>query len=45
MKSIVSKEVFSLFPDYIRGVVIAKNINNAGENQQLIKLLREVEQK
>ena len=45
MKSIVSSAVFSLFPDYIRGVVSAKNINNKGETSKLIEMLRQVEQK
>jgi DNA/RNA-binding domain of Phe-tRNA-synthetase-like protein len=45
MKSIVQKEVFNLFPAYIRGVVMARNINNAGENPELVKLLNEVIQK
>jgi lysyl-tRNA synthetase class 2 len=44
MKDIVSKEVLAKFPTYIRGVVIAKGVNNSGENQQLVKLLRKVEQ-
>lgn len=43
MKDLVSKEVFSKFPQYIRGMVIVKGINNEGENQKLVKLLREVE--
>jgi DNA/RNA-binding domain of Phe-tRNA-synthetase-like protein len=44
LKTIVQKEIFEMFPDYIRGVVIARNINNVGENPNLIKLLREQEQ-
>jgi DNA/RNA-binding domain of Phe-tRNA-synthetase-like protein len=44
MKDIVSSEVFAKFPNYIRGVVIAKGVDNSGENQQLVKLLRKVEQ-
>jgi DNA/RNA-binding domain of Phe-tRNA-synthetase-like protein len=42
MKDIVSKEVFAKFPSYIRGVVIARGVNNHGENQKLIKMLSEV---
>jgi lysyl-tRNA synthetase class 2 len=42
MKDIVAKEVLAKFPDYIRGVVIAKGVNNRGENQKLVKLLSEV---
>jgi DNA/RNA-binding domain of Phe-tRNA-synthetase-like protein len=45
MKSIVSNEVRAMFPDYVRGVVSARNIDNSGENPGLIKLLREQEQK
>ena len=45
MKSIVSSEVLALFPDYIRGVVSARKINNKGENPKLVELLRQVEQK
>jgi lysyl-tRNA synthetase class 2 len=44
MKNIVSREVLAKFPNYIRGVVIAKGVNNRGENQKLIELLRKVEQ-
>jgi DNA/RNA-binding domain of Phe-tRNA-synthetase-like protein len=44
MKDIVSQEVLTKFPAYIRGVVIARRVNNSGENQQLVKLLRKVEQ-
>jgi DNA/RNA-binding domain of Phe-tRNA-synthetase-like protein len=42
MKDIVSGEVLSKFPNYIRGVVIAKGVNNRGENQKLVELLSEV---
>jgi DNA/RNA-binding domain of Phe-tRNA-synthetase-like protein len=45
MKSIVTPEVFKIFPDYIRGVVSARNISNSGEKSELIELLRLVEQK
>jgi len=44
MKDRVSPEVLSKFPDYIRGVVIARGVNNSGENQKLLRLLRKVEQ-
>jgi lysyl-tRNA synthetase class 2 len=44
MKSIVAPEVLAMFPEYIRGVVSARNINNAGENSELIELLRQAEQ-
>jgi DNA/RNA-binding domain of Phe-tRNA-synthetase-like protein len=42
MKDIVSGEVLSKFPNYIRGVVIARGVNNRGENQKLVELLSEV---
>jgi DNA/RNA-binding domain of Phe-tRNA-synthetase-like protein len=42
MKDIVSKEVFAKFPSYIRGVVIARGVDNHGENQKLIEMLSEV---
>jgi DNA/RNA-binding domain of Phe-tRNA-synthetase-like protein len=45
MKSIVSNEVLAVFPDYVRGVVSARNINNKGENPGLIEMLRQEEQK
>jgi len=44
MKDIVSPEVLTKFPEYIRGVIIAKGVNNSDENQRLVKLLRKVEQ-
>ena len=44
MKDIVSPELLSKFPEYIRGVVIARGVNNNGENQRLVELLRKVEQ-
>jgi len=43
MKDIVSLEVLTKFPDYIRGVVIARGVNNSGENQRLVELLRKAE--
>jgi len=42
MKDIVSKEVFAKFPSYIRGVVIARGVDNHGEKPKLIKMLSEV---
>ncbi len=44
MKDIVSQEVLARFPDYVRGVVIAKGVNNRGEHQKLVELLRGAEQ-
>ena len=43
MKDIVSQEVFAKFPNYTRGVVVTRGVNNQGENQKLIDLLRRVE--
>jgi lysyl-tRNA synthetase class 2 len=43
MKDIVATEVLSKFPSYIRGVVVARGVNNQGENQKLMELLRRVE--
>jgi len=43
MKDIVSQEVLTKFPDYIRGVVIARGVNNSEEKQKLVELLRKVE--
>ena len=45
MKSVVSPQVLAMFPEYIRGVVIAKNIDNNGENKRLLELLRQEEQR
>jgi len=42
MKDIVSKEVFAKFPNYIRGVVIARGVDNHGEKSKLIEMLSEV---
>jgi DNA/RNA-binding domain of Phe-tRNA-synthetase-like protein len=45
MKDTVSAEVLAKFPGYIRGVVIARGVNNRGENQRLVELLRKAEAK
>jgi len=44
MKDIVSPEVIAKFPDYVRGVVIARGVDNNGEKKQLVELLRKVVQ-
>ena len=44
MKDVVSPEVLAKFPAYVRGVVIARGVNNDGENQRLVELLRKAEQ-
>jgi DNA/RNA-binding domain of Phe-tRNA-synthetase-like protein len=43
MKDIVATEVLAKFPSYIRGVVVARGVNNQGENQKLMELLSRVE--
>jgi lysyl-tRNA synthetase class 2 len=40
MKDIVAREVLAKFPNYIRGVVVARGVNNQGENQELIEQLK-----
>jgi DNA/RNA-binding domain of Phe-tRNA-synthetase-like protein len=45
VKSIVTNELLTEFPDYVRGVVSARGINNREENTKLIGLLREAEKK
>lgn len=42
MKDIVSQEVFAKFPNYIRGVVIARGVDNHGEKPRLIEMLSEL---
>ena len=42
MKDIITKEVFAKFPDYIRGVVIARGVDNHGEKPKLIEMLSEL---
>ena len=42
MKDIVTKEVFAKFPNYIRGVVIARGVDNHGEKPKLIEMLSEL---
>jgi len=44
MKDAVSQEVLARFPDYIRGVVVARGVNNSGQHEKLLQLLRGVEQ-
>jgi DNA/RNA-binding domain of Phe-tRNA-synthetase-like protein len=44
MKDTVSQEILAKFPDYIRGVVVTRGVNNSGEHEKLLQLLRRVEQ-
>lgn len=39
VKFIVSKEIFERYPDAVIGVVVAKNINNAGSSDEIQKML------
>jgi len=43
VKDIVSKEILDKFPQYIRAVVVARGVDNHGEKQGLVELLRKVE--
>lgn len=43
MKIFLSPEFTTKFPEYVRGVVIARNIVNTGEHAELLGLLREAE--
>ena len=43
MKDMVSREILDRFPEYIRGVVVARGVNNHEEKQGLVELLRKVE--
>jgi len=44
MKLIIDKKIFEKFPSLKVGVVIAKNINNKGEDKEIFHLLEEVEE-
>ncbi len=44
MKSVLSPDVVALFPQFVRGVVVGKGINNRDENERLLGLLREAEE-
>lgn len=39
----ISSEIFSLFPEYVRGVVIARDVKNSESPSDLVGLLREAE--
>ena len=45
MRYHINPEIFKLFPNFRRVVVVAKNIDNHGENKELIALLRASEEK
>ena len=43
MELIIQPKIFESFPDLKVGVIIAQNLNNAGESEEIYKLLREAE--
>jgi lysyl-tRNA synthetase class 2 len=43
MKIFLAPEFTAKFPEYIRGIVIARGINNAGEHAELLARLRDAE--
>lgn len=43
MEVAIHGEVFELFPEYVRAVVIARDLNNQGVNNKLVEMLREEE--
>lgn len=48
MKSItytITEDIFSLFPDYIRGVVVLKDVRNGPSPAELVALLRQAEER
>lgn len=40
----VSADLFQRFPGYVRGVVIARDVTNRPSPEDLIRMLREVEE-
>jgi len=40
---IISPEIFSRFPEYVRGIVLAKTVSNYPSPKELVNLLREAE--
>lgn len=43
MRDIIAPEIFARCPDYIRGVVIAREVNNRGEHAGLVAMMRQAE--
>ena len=43
MKDAVAQEIFQMFPNYTRGVVVARQLDNTGEYEKVSELLRNVE--
>ena len=45
MKYTAAKEIFEMYPGYVRGVVVAKGVTNGEqENAEILALLREAEE-
>ena len=44
MKSIVHEDIFAHIPNYVRAIVVARNINNRGNKKNTENLLREYEE-
>ena len=45
MKYTAAKEIFEMYPGYVRGVVVAKGATNGEqENTEILALLREAEE-
>ncbi len=45
MKYTVAKEIFEMYPGYVRGVVVARGVTNGGpEKAEILALLREAEE-
>ncbi len=45
MKFLISKQIFERFPSFVCGVIVAKNVNNKGINEEIFQLLKEEESK
>jgi lysyl-tRNA synthetase class 2 len=44
LKYEIEKELFSRYPGFSRAVVVAKNVDNSGENEELLEMLRKCEE-
>lgn len=45
MKFVIADEIFEKFPEAIVGAVVAKNIDNSGEDKEIINIIRQEENK
>jgi DNA/RNA-binding domain of Phe-tRNA-synthetase-like protein len=43
MRDIITPEIFEKCPEYVRGVVIARGVDNHGEHDELVDMMRRVE--